>query len=46
MGLDFSKTGTTTASAAASTVENEIEAVMPYDIAADRAQMKNARGAG
>ena len=39
MGLDFSKTGTTTASAAASTVENEIEAVMPYDIAADRAQM-------
>ena len=39
MGLDFSKTGTTTASEAASTVENEIEAVMPYDIAADRAQM-------
>ncbi len=39
MGLDFSKTGTTTASAAASTVENEIEAVVPYDIAADRAQM-------
>ena len=32
MGLDFSK-------AAASTVENEIEVVKPYDIAADRAQM-------
>jgi uncharacterized protein YaaN involved in tellurite resistance len=39
MGLDFSKTGTTTVPAAASTVENEIEAVVPYDIAADRAQM-------
>ena len=39
MGLDFSKAGTTMAPAAASTVENEIEAVMPYDIAADRAQM-------
>lgn len=38
MGLDFSKTGTTTVPAA-STVENEIEAVVPYDIAADRAQM-------
>ena len=39
MGLDFSKAGTTTAPAAASTVENEIEVVKPYDIAADRAQM-------
>ncbi len=35
MGLDFSKAGP----AAASTVENEIEVVKPYDIAADRAQM-------
>ena len=39
MGLDFSKAGTTTAPAAAATVENEIETVKPYDIAADRAQM-------
>ncbi|MDE6829600.1 MAG: toxic anion resistance protein [Lachnospiraceae bacterium] len=39
MGLDFSKAGTTMAPAAASTVENEIEVVKPYDIAADRAQM-------
>lgn len=38
MGLDFSKAGTTVAPAAA-TVENEIETVQPYDIAADRAQM-------
>ena len=41
MGLDFSKTGTTTVPAA-STVENEIEVVKPYDIAADRAQMNEA----
>ena len=39
MGLDFSKAGTTTAPATAATVENEIETVKPYDIAADRAQM-------
>ena len=39
MGLDFSKAGTTMAPAAASIVENEIEVVKPYDIAADRAQM-------
>ncbi|GFI49243.1 TelA-like protein [Lachnospiraceae bacterium] len=39
MELDFSKAGTTTAPAAAATVENEIETVKPYDIAADRAQM-------
>ncbi len=39
MGLDFSKAGTTTAPAVAATVENEIETVKPYDIAADRAQM-------
>ena len=38
MGLDFSKTGVGTAPSAA-TVENEIEVVKPYDIAADRAQM-------
>ena len=39
MGLDFSKAGTTVATATAATVENEIETVQPYDIAADRAQM-------
>ncbi|MEZ3487451.1 MAG: toxic anion resistance protein [Lachnospiraceae bacterium] len=39
MGLDFSKAGTTVAPAATATVENEIEVVKPYDIAADRAQM-------
>ncbi len=39
MGLDFSKAGTTVAPATAATVENEIEVVKPYDIAADRAQM-------
>lgn len=38
MGLDFSKTAVGTAPSAA-TVENEIEVVKPYDIAADRAQM-------
>ena len=38
MGLDFSKTPVGTAPSAA-TVENEIEVVKPYDIAADRAQM-------
>lgn len=37
MGLDFSKTAAPAASAA--TVENEIETVQPYDIAADRTQM-------
>lgn len=37
MGLDFSKTAAPAASAA--TVENEIETVRPYDIAADRTQM-------
>ncbi len=38
MGLDFSKTAVGTTPSAA-TVENEIEVVKPYDIAADRAQM-------
>ena len=38
MGLDFSKTAVGTAPSA-SIVENEIEVVKPYDIAADRAQM-------
>lgn len=39
MGLDFSKTGMAAASGTAATVENEIEAVQPYDIVADRKQM-------
>ena len=41
MGLDFSKTAVGAAPSAA-TVENEIEVVKPYDIAADRAQMNEA----
>ena len=41
MGLDFSKTAVGAAPSAA-TVENEIEGVKPYDIAADRAQMNEA----
>lgn len=41
MGLDFSKTAMGAAPSAA-TVENEIEVVKPYDIAADRAQMNEA----
>lgn len=38
MGLDFSKTNTRT-TPAVSTVENELEVVQQYDIAADRQQM-------